>query len=408
MSTPLKDARILLGVTGSIACYKAADLASKLHQAGSLVDVILTGSAERFITPMTFQSVTGRRAYTDTDLWGGQGHVLHIGLAKDADLLAIAPITANTIAKLSHGIADNLLSLTALAASCPFLIAPAMDGGMYSHPATQANIKILEQRRVVVAGPAQGHLASGQAGMGRMLEPEDILGNLRRILARGGALDGRKLVVSAGPTREPFDPVRFISNHSSGKQGFALAQAGLDLGAQVTLISGPVDLQPPHGTHTVNVQTAAEMLQAVMSSLPDCDALVMAAAVGDFSPAGYSDGKIKKGSPESEIRLKNTPDILGEVAKYKDRCHRPLVTVGFAAETQDLLANARGKLAAKKLDLIVANDITTEGAGFKVDTNDVLLVYPDGTSQDLPLMSKAEVAQTVMLRIVDLLGNQAD
>ncbi len=327
MSTPLKDARILLGVTGSIACYKAADLASKLHQAGSLVDVILTGSAEAFITPLTFQSVTGRRAYTDTDLWGSQGHVLHIGLAKEADLLVIAPITANTIAKLSHGAADNLLSLTALSASCPLLIAPAMDGGMYSHPATQANIKILEQRQVKVAGSSARSSGIRLAGIGRMLEPEQIFDHTRRILARGGALDGRKLVISAGPTQEPFDPVRFISNHSSGKQGFALAQAGLDLGAQVTLYQVRSTCGPPGGAHRVNVQTAAEMLEAVMSSIQDCDALIMAAAVGDFSPADFSDSKIKKGFPASEIRLKNTPDILGEVAKNKDRCRRPLVTV---------------------------------------------------------------------------------
>jgi phosphopantothenoylcysteine decarboxylase/phosphopantothenate--cysteine ligase len=408
MSTPLKDARILLGVTGSIACYKAADLASKLHQAGSLVDVILTGSAERFITPLTFQSVTGRMAYTDADLWGAQGHVLHIGLARETDLLVIAPITANTMAKLSHGAADNLLSLTALAVSCPLLIAPAMDGGMYSHPATQANIKILEGRQVEIAGPAQGHLASGQAGVGRMLEPEHIFGRIRQILAQGGALEGRKITISAGPTQEPFDPVRFISNHSSGKQGFALAQAGLDFGAQVTLISGPVDLQTPQGAHRVNVQTASEMLEAVMNSLPDCDALVMAAAVGDFSPADYSQDKIKKGLSTTEIRLKNTPDILAEVANYKDRYRRPLVTIGFAAESQDLLANARGKLTAKKLDMIVANDITSEGSGFKGETNDVLLVYPDGSSQDLPLMSKTEVSETVMQNIAEILGNQAD
>ena len=200
---------------------------------------------------------------------GSQGHVLHIGLAKDAELLVVAPITANTIAKLSHGAADNLLSLTALAASCPLLIAPAMDGGMYSHPATQANIKILQQRQVKVVGPAQGHLASGLAGIGRMEEPELLFKCIRSLLSRGGPLEGRKIVVSAGPTQEPFDPVRFISNHSSGKQGFALAQAGLDLGAQVTLISGPVDLPTPGGAHRVNVQTADEMLQAVMSNIKD-------------------------------------------------------------------------------------------------------------------------------------------
>ena len=407
MSTPLVGARILLGVTGSIACYKAVDLASKLQQAGSIVDVILTESAERFVTPLTFQSVTGRRAYTDSDLWGSEGHVLHIGLAKDADLLVAAPITANTIAKLSHGTADNLLSLAALASSCPLLIGPAMDGGMYTHPATQANIKTLEERGVEVVGPAQGHLASGQAGFGRLVEPELLVKHIRLLLSKNGPLQGREIVISAGPTQEPLDPVRFISNHSSGKQGFALAQAALDLGAHVTLVSGPVNLPSPLGSHSVNVQTAGEMREAVMDHLQDCDVLVMAAAVSDFSPAQFSGDKIKKGADAAEIKLLNTPDILMEVAKFKGRGNRPRVTVGFAAESQDLLANARAKLESKKLDMIVANDITAAGAGFKADTNDVLLLFSDGSHEDLPLMGKDQVARIVMERVVSALEKQS-
>ena len=264
MKTPLSEKRILLGVTGSIAAYKAAELASKLAQAGAQVDVLLTQAALQFITPLTFQSVTGRRAFCDADLWGSEGHVQHIGLGKAADLLVIAPASANTLAKLAHGLADNLLSVTALAAACPLLVAPAMDGGMFTHPATQANLEILRQRGAIVVGPAQGHLASGLTGVGRMVEPFELLGHIRLALGRSGALAGRKVVVTAGGTHEPIDPVRAITNRSSGKQGFALAQAALDLGAQVTLIAGPVSLSTPQGAERVDVQTAEEMLQAVL------------------------------------------------------------------------------------------------------------------------------------------------
>jgi len=403
MITPFREKKIVLGITGSIACYKAADLASKLTQAGAMVDAILTESALKFINPLTFQSVVGRRVYIDADLWGNQGHVLHIELAKRADLLLVAPATANTLAKLAHGSADNLLTITALAAKCPILVAPAMDGGMFSHPATQENLEILRQRGVSIIGPAEGHLASGMVGPGRMVEPIQILGHVRYALSQNGPLAGRKVVVTAGGTHEPIDPVRVISNRSSGKQGFALAQAALDLGAEVVLISGPVTLVAPIGVKRVDVVTAQEMLEAVMREINGADALIMAAAVADFRPINASTDKLKKEAGIPQIHLENAPDILHEVAKYKERGGEVGVVIGFAAETRDLLKNARQKLEQKNLDMIIANNIEAEGSGFSVDTNQVTLLYPDGGSESLPLMSKAEVAAGVLERVKQLI-----
>lgn len=403
MNTPLVGKRILLGVTGSIAAYKAADLASRLTQAGAAVDVILTQAALNFITPLTFQSITGRRAYYDADLWGSEGHVQHIGLGKAADLLVVAPASANTLAKLAHGLADNLLSLTALAASCQLLVAPAMDGGMFMHPATQANLDILHQRGVSVVGPAEGHLASGLTGIGRMVEPTDLLGHIRLLLGRNGAMQGRRVVVTAGGTQEPIDPVRVIANRSSGKQGFALAQAALDVGAQVILIAGPVNLPTPVGARRVDVLTAEQMRQAVVEALPQVDALIMAAAVADFRPVTQVEEKMKKEEGIPQIRLEITPDILKAVALQKEETGWPRCTVGFAAESQQLIENAQVKLATKRLDLIVANDILATDAGFAVDSNRVVLLYPDGRSEALPLMSKDEVSQEIIQRIAELL-----
>src|SRR5215212_147312 len=260
----LTNRRIILGVTGSIAAYIAADLASKLTQSGVQVDVILTGAAEKFVTPLTFQSVTGRRAYVDADLWGREAHVLHVGLGHAADLLVIAPCTADTIAKLAHGQADNLLAVTALAMQSPLLIAPAMDGGMYDHPATQENIATLKKRGTTFIGPAEGHLASGLAGVGRMLETAEIIGHIRLILGQHGLLTGKKIVITAGGTQEPLDPVRVLTNRSSGKQGYALVQAALELGAQVTLITTPTSLTLPVGARILQVQTAKQMLDCVL------------------------------------------------------------------------------------------------------------------------------------------------
>jgi phosphopantothenoylcysteine decarboxylase/phosphopantothenate--cysteine ligase len=399
----LKERRLLLGVCGSIAAYKAADLASKLTQAGAQVDVLMTESATRFVTPVTFQSVTGRRAWTDADLWGPEAHVLHVGLGQAADLLVIAPATATTMARLAYGLADNLLALTALAVRCPVLVAPAMDAGMFEHPATQANLQTLLQRGVHVAGPGEGRMASGLVGRGRMLEPAELVGHIRRVLGAAGPLHGRSVVVTAGGTQEPLDPVRVLANRSSGKQGFALAQAAIDRGAEVVLISGPSALPTPVGAQRIDVQTVAEMHKATIEAARKSDVLVMAAAVSDFCPASASAHKIKRGRDPLTLTLEPTDDILHAVAEGKPKAGRPKVVVGFAAESQDLVANASAKLKAKGLSLMVANDITAPEAGFGVDTNRVTLIESDGAAKALPLMSKIEVAEIVLDRVVQLL-----
>ena len=404
MANPIKNKRIVLGVTGSIAAYKAASLSSQLSQAGALVDVILTPSAARFISPLTFQSVTGRKAYIENDLWGSEGHVTHIKLGHEADLLVIAPASANTIAKLAGGISDNLLTVTALAATCPILIAPAMDAGMYSHPATQANVKILKSRGVAFMGPEPGHLASGLVGLGRMTEPDQIVSQIRCLLGRSGPLAGKRIIVSAGRTEEPIDPVRFITNYSSGKQGYAVAQAALDSGADVTLISGPTSLTPPSGVKLISVRSAEQMLKAVMDAAPDADALIMTAAVADFRPVKYTQSKIKKEDQLANIELERTVDILKQVSLLKKQTGWPRYTIGFAAESDDLLANAAGKLKSKHLDLIVANEITRQNAGFGAETNQVTLLFADGSQQVLPLLSKYEVADKIIQQVAEWLS----
>ena len=399
----LSNKHIILGVTGSIAAYKAADLASKLTQAGVQVDMILTGAAEKFVTPLTFQSVTGRRAFVGSDLWGKEAHILHVGLGHSADLMIIAPCTANTIAKLAHGQADTLLTVTALATRSPLLIAPAMDGGMYDHPATQENIATLKQRGVTFIGPAEGHLASGLSGVGRMLETSEIIGHIRILLGRHGLLAGRKIVVTAGGTQEPIDPVRVITNRSSGRQGYALAQAALDMGAHVTLITTPTSLTPPVGACVVNVGTARQMLEAVQAESSKSDALIMAAAVADFRPKNLAADKIKKESGIPQIELEGTEDILKSVAGEGSGKERPRVVVGFAAESRDLLENAAHKLKSKGLDFIAANDISAQDAGFAVETNRVTLLFADGRKEELPLISKTEVAEVILERVAKLL-----
>lgn len=402
--TNFNSKRILLGVTGSIACYKAADLASKLTQLGVQVDAVLTRAATKFVTPLTFQSVTGRRAYTDDDLWGPEGHVLHVNLGKQADLIAIAPATANTLAKLAKGEADNLISLAALASTAQLLLAPAMDGGMYTHPATQVNLAVLKERGALIVGPQSGHLASGLSGMGRMAEPLEVLGHIRYLLGRGGPLVGRRVVVTAGGTQEAIDPVRSITNRSSGKQGYALAQAALDAGAEVTLISAPTALPAPIGAELVAITTAEQMLDAVLAAAKKADALLMAAAVADFKVKKVSKHKIKRNEGVPEVKLAPNPDLLAEVGKLRSK--RPTVVVGFAAESKDLLKNAKAKLEAKKLDLIVANDISASDAGFEVDTNRVVLIDRAGKQDELPLMSKDEVAHIVVERVSALVATK--
>ena len=399
----LSNKRILLGVTGSIAAYKAADLASKLTQAGAHVDVILTDSAQKFVTPLTFQSVTGRRAYTDADLWGDEAHVLHVGLGHTADLLVIAPCTANTLAKLAHGEANTLLTVTALAATCPLVIAPAMDGGMYDHAATQENLDTLRKRGAAIIEPAEGHLASGLTGKGRLPETHELIGHIRLILGREGWLAHRKVIVTAGGTQEPLDPVRVLTNKSSGKQGYALAQAALDAGAEVTLITTPTSLTPPVGANVVHVQTAKQMLDAVLNESTNADVLIMAAAVADFRPKHAASDKIKKEGGVPQIELEGTEDILKAVANRRSEVKRLKMVAGFAAESQNLIENASNKLKSKGLDMIAANDISATDAGFSVETNRVTLLFADGRRESLSLMSKMEVAETMVERIGKLL-----
>lgn len=394
----LSGKRILLGVSGSIAAYKAADLASRLTKAGARVDAILTAAASRFVTPLTFQSLTGRPA--PADLWSEEAHVLHVGLADGADLLVVAPATADVLAKLAHGLADDLLTVTALAARCPLLVAPAMDAGMFEHPAVQANLATLRARGATVIGPADGRMASGLEGRGRMLEPEEILGHVRLAAGRNGPLAGRRVVVTAGGTQEPIDPVRVIANRSSGKQGFAVAQAALDRGAAVTLVAAPCALPTPVGASRIDVATAQEMADAVLESCAGADALVMAAAVADFRPARPAAKKLKKDLGPPAVELERTTDILGVVTAARAR---PACVVGFAAETGDLLAHARKKLKEKRLSLIVANDVTQPGGGFGSDTNRVTLIDAMG-AQELPLLSKAEVAGKILDRVQALLS----
>lgn len=401
MANPLDGKRILLGITGSIAAYKAADLASKLTQQGAIVHTMLTNAAMEFVSPLTFQSVSGQKAYSEADFWGSEGHVVHIDLGHNHDALLIAPASANTIAKLAHGIADNLVSSVGLAARCPIIIAPAMESGMYAHAATQANIQTLKDRGVQFIGPAEGHLASGKTGPGRMEDTQTILQHLRLMFSRNNPLAGKKIIVTAGGTQEAIDPVRMITNHSSGKQGYAVAQAALDAGAEVTLISAPTALTAPLGCKVIQTASAADMLKAVKDEVKDTQALIMAAAVADFTPAKIEKEKIKKDKKLSEIKLKATKDILKEIGAIKKTESMDLKIIGFAAESQDLKDNAQKKLQEKGMDMIVANDITKPQAGFGVDTNEVLLIFSDGSFEQLPLLSKSEVAEKIIQHLMN-------
>ena len=396
MTNPLKDKYIILGVTGSIAAYKAVEIASKLTQSGALVDVVLTEAACKFVSPLTFQSVTGRKASTETDLWGGEGHVVHVSLGHRADLVMVAPISANTLAKLALGIADNLLSVTVLASSAPLIIAPAMDVDMYNQAITQQNVETLRKRGAIVIGPETGHLASGLVGPGRFSEPIDIVNQARFLLSRKGKLTGKKVIITAGGTSEPIDPVRVITNRSSGKQGYALAQAALDMGSDVTLITTTNNLSKPAGASMVHVDTAHEMLDAVLKHSADADLLIMAAAVADFRPFRTASEKIKKEAGVPTITLEKTEDILAEVARKREHSGFPRRVIGFAAESESLIENAKRKIKQKRLDMIAANDISASDSGFEVDTNRVVLLFPDGASQDLGLQSKLETAWSIL------------
>ncbi len=406
----LKGKHILLGVTGGIAVYKAAHLASRLTQAGAHVDVIMTRAATRFVTPMTFQAVTQRPVHADPwqpILDGEHARISHVHLAQQAELFLIAPCTANTLARLAHGLADDLLTSTALSCTAPCLIAPAMESHMWAHPATQASVETLRSRGVIFIGPAAGHLASGAEGVGRMAEPEEIIEAARALLGRNGPLAGRRVVITAGGTREWIDPVRYIGNRSSGKMGVALARAARDLGAHVILIHGPLQVPVPWGVEARYTETAQAMYEATLAVLPETDVLVGAAAVADYRPAEPAAEKIKKEERgELTIRLVRTPDILAEVGRRRRELGRPYVVVGFAAETRDLLAYAQEKLRTKNLDLVIANDVSAPDAGFEVDTNRVTVLRSGREPEPWPLSPKEEIAERVMAEVASLLGRR--
>ena len=392
----MEGKNVVLGVTGSIACYKTLDLASKLVQAGALVDVIMSYGATRFLSPLAFRSLTHRPVVTDTFDPTSELSVEHVALAQRAAIVVVAPATAHLIAKVAAGLADDPLTTTILATAALVLVAPAMDGHMYDNPATQENLSRIRDRGVTVVGPARGRLASGQVGTGRLVEPSELMGHISAVLGRKGDLAGRTIVVSAGGTQEPIDPVRVITNRSSGKMGYAIAEAARDRGARVVLVAAPTHLPEPAAVQVVGVATALEMRDAVLNAVKGADALIMAAAVADYTPVHVAHQKVKKGAQTWSIELGRTPDILEET-------RGGLVRVGFAAETEGLVENARDKLRSKSLDLIVANDVTAQDGGFGADTNKVLLVDREGGVEDLPLMSKHDVAHRLLDRLRGLL-----
>jgi phosphopantothenoylcysteine decarboxylase/phosphopantothenate--cysteine ligase len=389
----LQDKHVTLGVTGSIAAYKAIGLASALHQAGAIVDVAMTPDAQRFLQPLSFQAITHRPVFADLWAPGMETDIAHVTLGQRSDVIVVAPATANMLAKLAQGLADDPVSVTALAARCPIVVAPAMDAGMFSHPAVQANVERLKARGVVVVEPESGHLASGLVGLGRLAAPETILDIVRATLGARGDLAGRRVLVTAGGTREPIDPVRYIGNHSSGKMGYAIAEAARDRGAEVVLVSTPTALRAPAGLRIVHVNSAQEMLTALTEQYSSHDALIMAAAVADFNVGPPADHKIKRGEHELELRLLPNPDLLAATALLWTEKRHP-VRVGFAAETQDMIEHATAKLARKSLDLIVANDVLADVFG--ADSNQVTLLWSDGRRTALPRMPKIDVAEHVL------------
>ena len=400
---PIEGKQIVLGITGGIAAYKAAELASRLVKAGAIVDVIMTDNARQFVAPLTFQALTHRPVVTEMFALLAETEIGHVSLAKRADVMVVAPATANTIAKIALGLADNMLTTTALALTGPMIVAPAMEAAMWTSAATQEHVAVLQARGVTFVGPEEGRLASGASGLGRMAEPADVYQAINLLLAQQGDLCGRTILVTAGGTQEPIDPVRFIGNRSSGKMGYAVAQAARDRGAAVILVSGPSSLPVPVGVTSYPVRTAQEMAQAVLDLVPQCDALIMAAAVADYRPRNFVDQKIKKEShTDLEIALVRNPDILAEVARWREGRHLPVV-IGFAAETQDLIDHAQEKLQRKRLDLIVANDVSAAGSGFGTDTNQVTLISAGSAAESLPLLSKHEVAHRILDRLAALL-----
>jgi phosphopantothenoylcysteine decarboxylase/phosphopantothenate--cysteine ligase len=395
----LADRCVVLGVTGGIAAYKAVEVASRLRKLGATVYVVMTRAAANFVTPLTFREISGNPVVTtlwdEPKMW----NVEHIALAARADLFLIAPATANVIGKLAAGIADDMLTTAAMATTAPVLLAPAMNCDMYRNPVVQANLARLAGLGYHILPPDDGPLACGAEGPGRLPDPAVIVEKAAALLGAGGDLHGKKVLVTAGPTREAIDPVRYIGNRSSGKMGYAVARAAAARGADVVLVAGPTALTPPPGVRVVPVETAAEMLAAVLAEYGGCDVVVKAAAVADYRPLSPAVHKIKKQGGELTLALTKTEDILAELGRRK----QGQVLVGFAAETRDLAANAGEKLARKNLDMVVANDVTRPGAGFGGDTNIVRLLYRDGRAEDLGLMSKDDLAVMILDRICGLL-----
>ena len=390
--------RVLLGVTGGIAAYKACILTRLLRLRGAQVRVVMTRSAERFVGPATFAALSDHRVYTD--LFDEEPGVLHIRLAHEADVVVVAPATANVIAKLAFGIADDLLTSTLLEAPGPLVLAPAMHSGRWENDATRSNVATLVERGARIVGPARGSLAAGDEGIGRMSEPEEILAAVEELLARGRDLAGRRVVVTAGPTWEPIDPVRFIGNRSTGKMGFAVAAEAFARGADVTMVVGPGTVEPPEGPAVVHVTTAEEMRDAVLRAAEGADAVVMAAAVADFRPESASGSKIKKEGGAPELRLVPTPDILAELGARGGEC----VLVGFAAETDDIEAEGRRKLEGKGVDLLVANEVGREGTGFGSETDRAAILSRTGEDESLRDWTKPELASAICDRLAKLLA----
>jgi phosphopantothenoylcysteine decarboxylase/phosphopantothenate--cysteine ligase len=396
-SNPLAGRRVLLGVTGGIAAYKAGHLTRLLIGAGAEVQVVMTPAATRFVGPDTFAALSRRPVYTD--VFSEPGAVLHVRLAHEAEIAVVAPATANVLAKLAHGVADDLLTSTLLESSCPLVLAPAMHEGMWTSEATRENVATLERRGARFVGPASGALAAGDDGTGRMDEPETILAAAEDVLARSADLAGRNIVVTSGGTHEPIDAVRFIGNHSSGKMGAAIAAEAASRGADVVLVSGPASVPPPGGVRVVGVSTAAEMLAAAREAIRDAEALLMAAAVADFRPATFAEGKLKRGDGVPKIQLEPTPDVLAELSDALEG----RIVVGFAAETDDLERAGRRKLEAKGLDVIVVNEVGRPGTGFGSDTNDALILSVDGDDAPLRTWTKRALARELCDRLVKLL-----
>ncbi len=388
---------VLLGITGGIAAYKMANVASGLRKAGATVHVIMTENATKFITPLTFETLTNNRCVVDTFARDFQYDVKHISLAKAADLILIAPATANVIAKLANGLADDMLTTTVLAARCKKLVAPAMNTAMLENPITQDNLAKLKKYGFGIIEPAVGMLACKDVGSGKLPEPETLLDCIAMELAREKDMAGLHVTVTAGPTQEALDPVRYLTNHSTGRMGYAIAREAMLRGADVTLISGPTALKPVPGVKTVDVVSAKDMFEAVQAALPETDILVKAAAVADYRPANVADDKIKKQDGDMAIPLERTDDILGWVAEHR---HPGLFVCGFSMETRDMIENSRKKLDRKHLDMIAANNLKVAGAGFGVDTNVVTILTADGI-QELPLMGKDQVAAKLLDAILE-------